>query len=52
MKALIRRCRSDEHEETVYSLGDSCPECGAETENTAPPPFSPDDTYGDHRRNI
>jgi len=50
MKSLIRACRSDEHEGTVYTLGDDCPDCGSPTRNTAPPRFSPDDAYGEYRR--
>jgi len=49
MKALIRVCRSGEHG-TVYSLRGTCPDCGDETRNTAPPRFSPDDPYAEHRR--
>jgi len=50
MRALIRVCRSDDHDDAVYALRDTCPECGAETLNTAPPRFSPDDAYGEYRR--
>ena len=50
MKALIRVCSSEEHERGFYTLGDTCPECGAETNNTAPPRFSPEDPYAEHRR--
>jgi H/ACA ribonucleoprotein complex subunit 3 len=50
MKALIRACRSDEHDGVVYTLRESCPDCGGATRNTAPPRFSPDDTYGEYRR--
>ncbi|MFP4633074.1 MAG: RNA-protein complex protein Nop10 [Halobacteriales archaeon] len=48
MKALIKRCAAGH--DTKYTLGETCPDCGSETENTAPPPYSPDDPYGEHRR--
>ncbi|MCX2819234.1 RNA-protein complex protein Nop10 [Haladaptatus sp. F3-133] len=48
MKALIRVCEDDH--QAVYTLGDTCPECGGSTRNTAPPRFSPDDAYAEHRR--
>jgi len=38
------------HERPVYTLGDVCPECGAEAVNSAPAPFSPEDRYGEYRR--
>ncbi len=50
MKALVRVCRSEEHNGGFYTLRDACPECGGETHNTAPPRFSPEDPYGEHRR--
>lgn len=50
MKSLIRVCPGDEHDEAVYTLSEACPDCGTETQNTAPPRFSPEDTYGNHRR--
>jgi rRNA maturation protein Nop10 len=50
MKALVRVCRSEEHDEMFYTLCDTCPECGAGTRNTAPPGFSPEDPYAEHRR--
>jgi len=55
MKSLIRVCRSGEHSDdsddaAIYTLRDRCPECGAETRNTAPPRFSPEDPYAEHRR--
>jgi H/ACA ribonucleoprotein complex subunit 3 len=52
MKALIRVCHSDEHDDGFYTLCDTCPDCGAETYNTAPPRFSPDDPYGEQRRRV
>ena len=52
MKSDIRVCASweTEHDRPVYSLDDTCPECGGETENSAPAPFSPEDPYGEYRR--
>jgi H/ACA ribonucleoprotein complex subunit 3 len=38
------------HDRPVYTLGDECPECGAEAINSAPAPFSPEDNYGEYRR--
>jgi H/ACA ribonucleoprotein complex subunit 3 len=34
----------------VYTLSDTCPACGAETRNSTPAPFDPDDTHGEYRR--
>ena len=52
MKSDIRVCSAweTEHELPVYSLSDTCPECGKPTENSAPAPFSPEDPYGEYRR--
>jgi len=52
MKSHIRRCANweAEHDRPVYTLGESCPACGAPTENSAPAPFSPEDPYGEYRR--
>jgi H/ACA ribonucleoprotein complex subunit 3 len=52
MKADIRVCADWEqvHERPRYTLGDTCPDCGAEAVNSAPAPFSPEDHYGDYRR--
>jgi H/ACA ribonucleoprotein complex subunit 3 len=51
-KSDIRVCSAwrVEHDRPVYTLSDSCPECGAETRNSAPAPFSPNDPYGEYRR--
>jgi H/ACA ribonucleoprotein complex subunit 3 len=38
------------HERPVYTLGDACPECGADAVNSAPAPFDPGDPYGEYRR--
>jgi H/ACA ribonucleoprotein complex subunit 3 len=38
------------HEHPVYTLGDACPECGADAVNSAPAPFNPEDPNGTYRR--
>jgi len=38
------------HDRPVYTLAATCPECGAETVNSAPAPFNPEDPYGEYRR--
>ena len=52
MKADIRICSAwdTEHDRPVYTLSDSCPDCGAEAVNSAPAPFDPVDPYGKYRR--
>ena len=52
MKSDIRVCAAweAEHDRPVYTLGGSCPECGADAENSAPAPFNPEDPYGKYRR--
>ncbi|MFB6104299.1 MAG: RNA-protein complex protein Nop10 [Halobacteriaceae archaeon] len=52
MKSDIRVCAAWEstHDRPIYSLGDTCHACGGATENSAPPPFSPEDPYGKYRR--
>ncbi len=52
MKSNIRVCADwhSTHDQPVYTLGDVCPECGADAVNTAPAPFSPADPYGQYRR--
>ncbi|MCL9815344.1 RNA-protein complex protein Nop10 [Natronocalculus amylovorans] len=52
MKSDIHICSVWEqaHDRPVYTLEDSCPECGATAINTAPAPFNPDDPYGEYRR--
>ena len=52
MKSDILVCSAwrDEHDRPVYTLSDSCPECGADAVNSAPAPFNPDDPYGEYRR--
>jgi H/ACA ribonucleoprotein complex subunit 3 len=52
MKSDIRVCSAwrDVHERPVYTLSSTCPQCGANAENSAPAPFDPEDTYGEYRR--
>jgi H/ACA ribonucleoprotein complex subunit 3 len=52
MKADIRVCSAwaEGHESPVYTLGESCPICGAEAVNSAPAPYNPEDPYGEYRR--
>jgi H/ACA ribonucleoprotein complex subunit 3 len=54
MKSDIRVCAEwhERHERPVYTLLQSCPECGADTENSAPAPFNPEDPYGEYRRSF
>ena len=51
-KSDIRVCSvwRAEHGRPVYTLSESCPECGADAENSSPAPFSPEDPYGSYRR--
>lgn len=52
MKSDIHVCADWEtvHDRPVYTLGETCPDCGAEAVNAAPAPFAPDDPHGEHRR--
>jgi len=52
MKSDILVCVDweQEHERPVYTLGEDCPECGADAVNSAPAPFNPEDPYGEYRR--
>ncbi|MFC6765945.1 RNA-protein complex protein Nop10 [Natrinema soli] len=52
MKSDIRVCSAwrEVHDRPVYTLSDSCPDCGAETVNSAPAPFDPTDPQGEYRR--
>ncbi|SEN90768.1 H/ACA ribonucleoprotein complex subunit 3 [Halorientalis persicus] len=54
MKSDIHVCSAWEstHERPVYTLAETCPECGADAENSAPAPFDPTDRYGEYRRAI
>ena len=52
MKSDILVCADWEraHERPVYTLDDTCPECGGEAVNSAPAPFNPEDPHGEYRR--
>ncbi|WP_117592144.1 RNA-protein complex protein Nop10 [Haloprofundus halophilus] len=52
MKSDIRVCSTwrERHSRPVYTLSETCPECGAAAENSAPAPFNPEDPYGEYRR--
>jgi H/ACA ribonucleoprotein complex subunit 3 len=54
MKSDIHVCSAweSEHERVVYTLGETCPDCGAPAHNSAPAPFDPADPYGKYRRAI
>ncbi|WP_254280218.1 RNA-protein complex protein Nop10 [Haloarcula marina] len=54
MKADIRVCSAwkSEHDGPVYTLTDSCPECGADAVDSAPAPFDPTDPHGEYRRSL
>jgi H/ACA ribonucleoprotein complex subunit 3 len=54
MKSDIRVCSAWEtaHDRPVYTLGGTCPGCGAEAVNSAPARFNPEDPYGEYRRAI
>ena len=54
MKSDIRVCLQweTEHERPVYTLSDTCPDCGGSAGNSAPAPFDPEDPYGKYRRAI
>lgn len=52
MHSDIRVCSAwrDHHDRPVYTLSDSCPECGGDAVNSAPAPFDPADRHGEYRR--
>ena len=52
MRSDIHVCAAwtDEHDRPVYTLGETCPECGAKAVNSAPAPFGPEDRHGKYRR--
>ena len=52
MKSDIAVCTDwrERHDRPVYTLSACCPDCGADAENSAPAPFSPEDTHGEYRR--
>lgn len=52
MKSDIQVCGEWEsrHDRPVYTLGETCPACGAAAVNVAPAPFDPADPHGEYRR--
>ncbi|MFC3478653.1 RNA-protein complex protein Nop10 [Halobacterium litoreum] len=54
MKSDIRVCSAwrERHDRPVYTLSDTCPECGADAANSAPAPFDPEDPNGRYRRSL
>jgi len=52
MKSTIRVCLEWErtHDRPVYTLSNTCPDCGGQAVNSAPAPFSPADPHGEYRR--
>ncbi|SEO41026.1 H/ACA ribonucleoprotein complex subunit 3 [Halogranum amylolyticum] len=52
MHSDIRVCSAwrGSHPRPVYTLSETCPECGADAVNSAPAPFNPEDPYGEYRR--
>lgn len=52
MKSDIHVCANwrTAHDRPVYTLDDTCPECGGRAVNSAPAPFDPTDRYGEYRR--
>ncbi|MFC7077351.1 RNA-protein complex protein Nop10 [Haloarcula halophila] len=54
MKSDIHVCADweDEHDRPVYTLGDTCPDCGGNAVNSAPAPFDPADPHGSYRRSL
>ena len=54
MRADIHVCSDwpTAHDRPVYTLAETCPDCGAEAVDSAPAPFNPEDPYGDYRRSL
>ncbi|EMA35694.1 RNA-protein complex protein Nop10 [Halococcus hamelinensis] len=52
MKSAIRVCADWEstHDTPVYTLTETCPECGGSAVNSAPAPYNPEDPHGEYRR--
>ena len=52
MKSAIRICANwdSEHDRPVYTLTETCPECGGRAVNSAPAPYNPEDPHGKYRR--
>ncbi|MFB6216348.1 MAG: RNA-protein complex protein Nop10 [Candidatus Aenigmatarchaeota archaeon] len=44
----MKKCKSC----GTYTLRDKCPNCGSETGAPHPPKFSPEDPYGEYRRQL
>jgi H/ACA ribonucleoprotein complex subunit 3 len=40
----------EHHERPVYTLGETCPDCGGRAVQSSPARFDPADPYGKHRR--
>ncbi len=54
MTSDIKVCADwrEAHDRPVYTLGDTCPECGGRAENSEPAPWTPGDPYGEYRRRL
>ena len=54
MKSDVRVCSAwaERHDRPVYTLGETCPDCGAGAVNSAPAPFDPNDPHGEYRRRL
>jgi H/ACA ribonucleoprotein complex subunit 3 len=52
MKSAIRVCENwgSTHDRPVYTLTETCPECGGRAVNSAPAPYNPEDPHGEYRR--
>ncbi|MDX1745161.1 MAG: RNA-protein complex protein Nop10 [Halobacteriales archaeon] len=52
MKSELRVCVNwtDVHDRPVYTMGQTCPDCGGSAVNSAPASFDPADPYGPYRR--
>jgi H/ACA ribonucleoprotein complex subunit 3 len=48
MKTSLRKCPTCQE----YTLGETCPKCGAKTNVPIPPRYSPEDKYGEYRRRM
>ena len=52
MKSAILVCENWQgtHDRPVYTLAETCPECGGQAVNGAPAPYNPEDPHGEYRR--
>ncbi|QZA88960.1 RNA-protein complex protein Nop10 [Salinarchaeum sp. IM2453] len=52
MKSDIKVCSAWKavHDRPVYTLSNTCPDCGADAINSAPAPYSPTDPHAEYRR--